>query len=259
MGVTLHYKGKLRSLEIIDDLIQEVIDISVAKKWKYQIIENSEGHEFDSDFFYLRGIVTGPENCDPICMTFLPDGRLVSPMLCVFPKEEIERLLTLDDYYAFTKTQFAGAEQHIEIVKLLQYISSKYLEAWDCKDDSDYYDTGNSEKLEETMNMIDNAMTALDDAFHEHGDTLDKDNPEEMMEFISNVLGVDDIEVKIVNATIDENGIEIIDEDQTLEDLLNDAISEDISNVTIDELENGPDEDDEEDDIDLSDLLDLDV
>jgi len=87
--------------------------------------------------------------------------------------------------------------------------------------------------------------TALDDAFHEHGDSLDKENPQEMIDFISNVLGVDDIEVKIVNATIDEDGIEIIDEDAALEELLNDAANDNESS----------NEDDE--DIDLSDLLDM--
>lgn len=256
MGVTLHYKGKLKSEELIDEVIKELVDISEARNWRYQIITPAEKEEAESEALILSGIMTGPESCEPISMTFLPDGRLVSPMLSVFPREDIERFLKDDDYYAFTKTQFGGAETHIEIVKLLKYLSSKYFQSWDCKDDSEYYQSEDAEKLEETMDTIDKAMTALDDAFNEHGDALDKGNPQEMIDFISSVLGVDDIEVKIVNASIDEDGIQIIDEEAALGDLLNDAIDE---NIESEDNAESKENQDEEDDIDLSDLLDMDL
>ena len=244
MGVTLHYKGKLKSTALIDAITNELVDISEARGWDYKIIKSNEDST-DKSVLKLNGIMTSPKGCEPISMTFLSDGRLVSPMLSVFPEEDIKRFLEEDDYYAFTKTQFGGTETHIEIVKLLKYLSTKYFDTWDCKDDSDYYQTGDREKLVETFGFIDNAMTALDDAFNEHGDSLNKDNPQEMIDFISSVLGVEDIEVKIVNATIDEDGIEIVDENAALEKLLEDA-----SKTNEDA--------DEEDDIDLSDLLDMD-
>ncbi len=250
MGVTLHYKGKLKSATLIEDIVSELTDISEARNWKYQIIKPDSKDDPEKEFLNLQGIMTAPENCEPISMTFLADGRLVSPVLSVFSPDDIKQFLEEDDYYAFTKTQFAGVETHIEIVKLLKYLSSKYFEVWDCKDDSEYYQTEDVTKLEETMDTIDKAMTALDDAFHEHGDTLDKGNPQEMMDFISSVLGVDDIEVKIVNASIDEDGIQIIDEDAAIEDLLNDDIEENSDNGKRNE---------DEDDIDLSDLLDMDL
>ncbi|MFT6337412.1 MAG: hypothetical protein ACI86M_001369 [Saprospiraceae bacterium] len=244
MGVTLHYKGTLKSVTLVDEITNELIDISEARDWDYKIIKSKKDSTVSSGL-KLNGIMTGPKGCEPISMTFLTDGRLVSPMLSVFPEDDIKRFLEDDDYYAFTKTQFGGTETHIEIVKLLKYLSTKYFDTWDCKDDSEYYQTGDKEKLEETMGFIDNAMTALDDAFNEHGDSLNKDNPQEMIDFISSVLGVEDIEVKIVNATIDEDGIEIIDENAALEELLDDASK-------------ANDDSDEEDDIDLSDLLDMD-
>jgi|GEM_PF-668683 len=245
MGVTLHYKGQLKSVELIEQITNELIDISEARGWKYQIINIGDKNKSEAGNLNLKGLMTGPEHCEPISMTFIEDGRLISPMLTVFPPEDIEKFLKDDDFFAFTKTQMAGAEVHIEIVKLLKYLSSKYFETWECKDDSGFYETGDLSKLEETMGVIDKAMTALDDAFQEHGDSLDKENPQEMIDFISNVLGVEDIEVKIVNATIDDDGIEIIDEDAALEELLNDAANENES----------PNEDEE--DIDLSDLLDM--
>jgi hypothetical protein len=244
MGVTLHYKGRLKSTTLIAEITEELVDISEARDWEYQIIKSKNGSTPKSGL-ELDGIMTGPKGCEPISMTFLSDGRLVSPLLSVFPSDDIKRFLEDDDYYAFTKTQLGGTESHIEIVKLLKYLSKKYFDTWDCKDDSEYYKTGDKEKLKETMGYIDNAMTALDEAFDEHGDTLNKNNPQEMIDFISSVLGVEDIEVKIVNATIGEDGIEIVDENAALEQLLEDA-----SKANEDSKE--------EDDIDLSDLLDMD-
>lgn len=253
MGVTLHYKGKLKSPDLIEDITNELVDISEARGWKYQVIKSKkENGVLDDSGLDLKGIMTGPDECDPISMTFMADGRLISPMLSVFPPEDIKRFLEEDDYYAFTKTQFGGVEDHIEIVNLFKYLVGKYFEVWDCTDDSGYYETGDVAKLEETMGVIDKAMTALDDAFNEHGDDLDKANPQEVIDFISNVLGVEDIEVKVVNATIDEDGIEIIDEDAALEELLSDASSD---NENSDE--DSSDNENDEDDIDLSDLLDL--
>ena len=249
MGVTLHYKGILKSPSLIEDITNELIDISEAKGWGYKVIKPSSKLESNSDSgLRLSGVLVNPINSEPISMTFLENGRLVSPMLSVFPPDDIKRFLEDDDYFAFTKTQHAGIETHIEIVKLFKYLSGKYFDTWECKDDSEYYQTGDAEKLEETMGYIDKAMTALDDAFSEHGDSLNKDNPQEMIDFISSVLGVDDIEVKIVNATIDEDGIEIIDENAALEDLLSNA-----SDINADS-----DDEDDEDDIDLSELLDMD-
>jgi len=244
MGVTLHYKGILKSPSLIEEITNELIDISEAKEWSYKLIKSQKQDSLDSGL-NLNGIMLNPEGCEPISMTFLDNGRLVSPMLSVFPPNDIKRFLEDDAYYAFTKTQFAGIDTHIEIVKLLKYLAEKYFDTWDCKDDSEYYQTGNVEKLKETMGFIDNAMNALDEAFSEHGDSINKDNPQEMIDFISSVLGVEDIEVKIINASIDEDGIEIVDENAALKNLLEDASKEN-------------DDSDEEDDIDLSDLLDLD-
>ena len=42
MGVTLHYKGQLKSPDVIDDITRELIDISEAREWKYQIIRSAK-------------------------------------------------------------------------------------------------------------------------------------------------------------------------------------------------------------------------
>ncbi len=252
MGVTLHYKGALKSPLLIDEIVNELIDISEAREWGYKVIKSKKDSIPESGLI-LNGILVSPTDSEPISMTFLDDGRLISPMLSVFPPDDIKRFLEDDEYYAFTKTQLAGIEMHIEIVKLLKYLAAKYFDSWECKDDSEYYQTGDVEKLKETMGFIDSAMNALDEAFSEHGDSLNKDNPQEMIDFISSVLGVEDIEVKIINASLDEDGIEIIDENAAIKGLLEDA-----SNENGDIADEDDETSDDDDDINLSDLLDMD-
>lgn len=272
MGITLHYKGKLKSVDLVPALKQELIDIAVSKDWHYTIVDPEDqfylGEEDESEEdelgsrdkkdapLPLTGLMLGADNAEPLYLTFLPDGRLISPLLAVFGRKDIEAFLAEDEYYAFTKTQNSGSEVHIEYVRLLKYISSKYFIEWNCKDDSEYYETGDEQYLVETMDMINNTMSALEDAFSEHGHSLNHANPDEVKDFISSVLGVDNIEIKMVGATIDENGIEIIDEDSYLKLLLSE--DDDDNEEDDQDLESQKGGNEDEDDLDLNELLDLD-
>lgn len=278
MGITLHYKGKLKSVDLVPAMKQELIDIAESKNWHYTIVdpedqfylgEEDEEDESEEDEpgssdkkdapLPLSGLMLGADDAEPLYLTFLPDGRLISPLLAVFGRKDIEAFLAEDEYYAFTKTQNSGSEIHVEYVRLLKYISGKYFMEWNCKDDSEYYETGDEEHLVETMDMINNTMSALEDAFSEHGHNLNHANPDEVKDFISSVLGVDNIEIKMVGATIDENGIEIIDEDSYLKLLLSEDNDDDDNEEDDQDLESQKGGNKDEDDLDLNELLGLDT
>lgn len=205
MGVTLHYKGKLKSLEMIEEITSELLDIAVAKEWKYQIINPEDfDKEIDPHIPLIKGIMAFPNNCDPLTFTFINDGRLISPMISLFSEKDINKFLAEDSYYAFTKTQNAGVETHIEIVNLLKYLSQKYFEVWECIDDSGYYHTGDKQNLIKTLGVIDSAMEALEDAFEVHAEMIDNSKPEEIVNFISEVLAGQDLDIQIVNSMEEE-------------------------------------------------------
>jgi hypothetical protein len=86
------------------------------------------------------------------------------------PPEELARLTWKDlanmgaISTAWTKTQFAGAETHILLCKLLRYLEKKHFAEFEVIDEGDYYHTGDASRLAEKMaflnSIIDNAAKA---------------------------------------------------------------------------------------------------
>jgi hypothetical protein len=108
MGVTIHYEGQLTSEAAYQDLVGVVSSIARAKGWSTAPIASSEvtlrrvRDEKDWDYTGpVKGIVVFlHEDCDPVRLEF-------------------DRDLYLQE---FTKTQFAGVQVHIEVLKLLKAI-----------------------------------------------------------------------------------------------------------------------------------------
>ena len=57
-----------------------------------------------------------------------------------------------------TKTQFAGAEAHIAIIKLLKHLSKKYLKDFTLKDEGNYWETGDEKILLDQFKKYNAAM-----------------------------------------------------------------------------------------------------
>jgi len=142
MGVTITYSGKIKSVDLIPELIDEFKDICEVMSWSNHIYDDSfdepvslttrqtdKGLHIDGNAG-LRGISFNPhEECEPVHLVFQKDGQLSNLTLALFPNEG--NLL-------FTKTQFAGIDIHIRIVELLEYVSAKYLTEFEIRDDCEY-------------------------------------------------------------------------------------------------------------------------
>ena len=74
MGLSFHYSGSLISEELLDPLIEEVTDICRTLEWQTHILDGIN----DDD--HLKGVTFAPEGSEPVCLTFLPGGRLCSPI-----------------------------------------------------------------------------------------------------------------------------------------------------------------------------------
>src|SRR5882762_7872263 len=108
MGVTIHYEGQLTSEAAYQDLVGLVSSIAGAEGWPSESIASDEvivarvRDEKDCDYKGpVKGIVVYlHEDCDPVRLEF-------------------DRDLYLQE---FTKTQFAGVQIHIDVLKLLKAI-----------------------------------------------------------------------------------------------------------------------------------------
>lgn len=194
MGVTIHYRGRLKSPDHIEQLITEVESLAEEAGWQYRVISPMPDLIFDHIYVTLMGIVVDVHpDCESLSLVFDEQGRLISlPGLDIIayegflvekedelgtyvtlempPLEDLGKL-TWDDLAAmdeintaYTKTQFSGAETHILLCKLLRYLEKKYFAEFKVFDEGDYYYTGNASALAEKIaflnHIIENAAKA---------------------------------------------------------------------------------------------------
>ena len=135
MGLSIHYSGTIKDMALIDELITEVADICQSLNWTHHIIKEPNADQ-------LNGICFYPENCEPIFLTFLPGGRMCSPVNLmnrdIYEGNGLEAELI---YTTSTKTQFAGADAHMAVIKLLRYLKEKYFSVFELDDEGKYWET----------------------------------------------------------------------------------------------------------------------
>ncbi|MFZ1676948.1 MAG: hypothetical protein WAT91_06730 [Saprospiraceae bacterium] len=132
MGITIFYSGRLRSLEQLPSLIKDVIHQCNQMKWGYEKILPS----FEVP---IEGIAFAPTGSQAIWMTFLENHQLVSPEDYEFSRHMGKRIKK--DHLMETKTHFAGATIHMQIITYLRHLSDTYFSAFSLVDESQYWET----------------------------------------------------------------------------------------------------------------------
>ncbi len=138
MGLSIHYSGHIRNKKLLDMLIEEVKDICEILDWASRTIEDNE----------IKGVSFAPKGSEPVFLTFNQNGRLLSPINIMV--KEIYGGVQLDKDLIFTtstKTQYAGPDAHIALIKLLKYVAAKYLDDFTLSDEGYYWETGDEKIL----------------------------------------------------------------------------------------------------------------
>ncbi|TAN12067.1 MAG: hypothetical protein EPN37_16225 [Chitinophagaceae bacterium] len=172
MGLSIFYSGKIRDYGEIESLTEEVVDIACDLGWQSTAINDE----------HLKGILISPEKCEPAVFTFVPDGRLCSPVSIGFNKPD-------DPFYytIFTKTQFAGPDSHIAVIKLLKYISKKYFSEIKVNEEGLFWETGDELVLRKQFDRY----NKMPDAFREMISGLDPvegENPQSLADRIEEII-----------------------------------------------------------------------
>ena len=161
MGLSIHYSGTIKDMALIDELIAEVTDICQGLNWSYQIIKEPNADK-------INGVCFSPEECEPIFLTFLPDGRMCSPvnLMCrdIYEKNGLD---AEQIYTTSTKTQFAGVDAHMAIIRLLRYLKQKYFSVFELNDEGDYWETMDEKVLLSQFAKYDFLLNAVADALSE--------------------------------------------------------------------------------------------
>ena len=160
MGLTIHYSGKLRNPASIPSLIAEAIDISKSMQWPFETIEPMPDVP-------VRGVLISPEGSEPLWLTFHEKGFMCNPLLYSYVQEvEGKGIPAEAEQWLFTKTQYAGVEAHMAMIRLLRYLSEQYFERFELHDESQYWETNDEticrQKFAEYDRLMDMVGNALD-------------------------------------------------------------------------------------------------
>ncbi len=169
MGLSIHYSGQIKAYPLIENLVNEATDICKSLNWKYHKwlksgYANDDAYKKNPDFLNyslddLAGITLFPNKCEPISLVFFPCGKLCFPEKLIY-NDPVSNDLMVEIVSA--KTQYAGIDIHLSVLKLLQYFKDKYFIVFELQDEGMYWETKDEEILRSQFikyNFIVNSVT----------------------------------------------------------------------------------------------------
>ncbi len=191
MGITIHYNGKLNSTNLIEPFISEIEDIAKDMNWKYNILENDlhepntsrlDGGEI-TGHIPLKGIsLSIHKDAESLSFYFDKDGNIRNLVSMAFLSKD-----ELSESSDFVKTQFAPIQIHITIIKILNYIKSKYINNLEVIDDGDYWIAQDEELLKKKFDFLNDKINEVGNLLSNIKFTQD-DSVTSMIERIENIL-----------------------------------------------------------------------
>jgi hypothetical protein len=185
MGLTVHYRGKIRDYALVDELVTEVEDFSRNQNWRYHLLTpgintplKSINQEDPEPLPTVKGIILSPDKCEPIILTFLDDGRICSPFMP--PMEDLDGLP-----YMWTKTQYAGIDVHRSFINLLRQLNEKYFSQLIVVDEGQYWETNDEEVLQSQFQGYNQVMDLLADELENQGAVVEKADEDSEIEIES--------------------------------------------------------------------------
>ncbi|MEO6948536.1 MAG: hypothetical protein ABI123_02815 [Ginsengibacter sp.] len=155
MGLSIHYTGQLLNKGMLKPLMEELTDICQSLNWKFQTVDDDE----------IKGVWFSPEGCEPVFLTFNKEGRTLSPVNILVKEMYDDVQISKELYFtASSKTQYAGIDSHMAIIKLLKYISGKYLKNFTLNDEGYYWETGDENLLLEQFEKYEAAIDTFCEA-----------------------------------------------------------------------------------------------
>ena len=134
MGVTIHYCSQVRDLEMLLALTAFAEKLATDLRWKFERIQSVTEA-------YPLGFAAFPhEDCEPLKFEFEDDLRVRS----------------------WVKTQFAGPDVHVAVVKFLRQIRPM-MRRLGVRAEGEYWETGSEEKLRDHMDAINGLIEEMKD------------------------------------------------------------------------------------------------
>lgn len=155
-------------------MTEELVDICKSLSWKYNTINrgtetclsfqytdepNPQGEKVDIKF---SGIIFTPPGAETVVMVISNAGWIVNPLILNHFGNDSSNEFREFAYSQFVKTQFAGPEVHIALIKLFKYLSAKYFDFFEVRDEADYWESMDKEILLGKFKYMDNLLNKVE-------------------------------------------------------------------------------------------------
>ncbi len=164
MGLTIHYRGTLRDSKHLELMLNDVVDICHDIGWKYMPLHRS-------NIMPVKGLVISPPGSESIWLTFLENGKMYDPTHFMFTGSPELEVIDEDMHTClFTKTQYAGADVHMAIIKFFRYLKMKYLADFELQDESQFWETDDPsvclirfDQYDEIINNVNGYLNSIEE------------------------------------------------------------------------------------------------
>jgi hypothetical protein len=170
MGLKISYRGQLRDPNELDSFLDDVYDICIEIGWHFMPIHRS-------NVMPTKGVMITPAGSEPIWLTFLTKGKIYDPAHFIYTSQpELESVNEEHGQWVVAKTQYAGVDTHMAIIKFFRYLSLKYFESFELRDDSQYWETNDEAVCLDRFNEFNRAINIL-------GEFLDSNSADDEDDF----------------------------------------------------------------------------
>ncbi|SRR6056297_113018 len=199
MGITIHYRGRIDNIEDVDRLSSEIKEFADILDWDIKEwnenwhLPNSAALQKEGDRLKIsghvpiRGVSVIPHaDCEPLFLTFNKDGTLASSINMVMMADDG---IETDRVWLSTKTQFASAEIHASLIKLLRFVKSKYISNLEVHDDGRFWASEDMTMLKKLFARVETAINSLPESLNLiTKKELQDRTPEEIADFIEDII-----------------------------------------------------------------------
>jgi hypothetical protein len=175
MSLSFHYSGTIKNTKLIETLALEIQDICIDMQWKHKMVI------IDG---ICEGITFTPTECETIFFIFDENGRMINPMWIadILHNERARKYA----YGNACKTQFGGAAIHICIMKLLEYLNTKYELQLNITDEGQYWETKDEDIFIKNFDRYESLLKEVEDVLS--GKPSNNPAMLQMLEAIKNAL-----------------------------------------------------------------------
>jgi hypothetical protein len=156
MGVTIHYRGKLRDLALVEELEDRLVDLMLelggfARIWRSE-------SSVDPRRVVRGAILDLAPGVESASLLLSPEGWLI-PLDRI---EDAEEGRLREAPWVFVKTQFGPIESHTVLVRILDELRNRFFPELEVRDEAEYWETRDLSRLKTHRDVIARGLRALE-------------------------------------------------------------------------------------------------